>query len=143
MPESRRYAATTRLPRAWPSSPILVTITLGGRSDMMGLLQQLHELARQAARRLAAACSKPEARPVERAEQHQPQQTAVGRGRQRQFADQFAELALVFGAQGFEPRRSTRDVGREHAYQHLREIASLPQGLELRCASRFEPRPGV
>src|SRR5512147_93313 len=102
MPESRRNAATTRLPRSWPSSPIFVTITFGGGSGMLALLEESDELARQAARCLAAARSEPEARPVERAEQHQPQQRAIGSRRQRQRADQLAELTLVFGAQRLE-----------------------------------------
>src|SRR6185503_5366970 len=38
MPASRRNAATTRLPRSCPSSPILVTSTLGGCVNLGGLI---------------------------------------------------------------------------------------------------------
>src|SRR6185369_885999 len=150
MPASRNAAATTRLPRSWPSKPILVTSTLGitgtglippppihdhgsngpgvgghgstalvdprkrgpspfascchllnlaMRMRILALPQQCDELARDGARIEPPAGAIPALRPVQGANQHQPQHAPVSVSRKRQVADQAGEQRLVLVAQ--------------------------------------------
>src|SRR4249919_2345115 len=104
MPASRQAAATMRLPRSWPSRPILVTSTRGRKSSSFmqsssafialgsqARLQQADEAARDLLGGGAAAGAIPGLAPVEGADQHQAQHRAVGRARQRQRGDQARE----------------------------------------------------
>src|SRR6188472_3186036 len=97
MPASRQ-AATMRLQRLWPSSPIFVTNTRG--SEVVGVhagfpgdrgevgLQQADEAAGDPVRREAAVLAVPGLAPVECAYQHKVPPAAVGRARERQRRDE-------------------------------------------------------
>src|SRR5437870_4299353 len=108
MPASRQAAATMRLPRSWPSRPILVTSTRGRKSSSFmrcsfafialrgqARLQEADEAARDLLGRRTAAGAVPGLAPVQRADQHQAQHRAVGRARERQGADEPREALLV------------------------------------------------
>src|SRR5476649_1567095 len=58
MPASRRKEATTRLPRSWPSRPILVTSTFGGCAFIGKHLHQCHKVKCQSHRRDRFFCSR-------------------------------------------------------------------------------------
>src|SRR5450432_2641839 len=58
MPASRRKEATTRLPRSWPSRPILVTSTFGGCAFIGKHLHQCHKVKCQSHRRNRFFCSR-------------------------------------------------------------------------------------
>src|SRR3972149_11582536 len=108
MPASRRKEATTRLPRSWPSRPILVTSTLGGCvvmmrcldkdsgiSDFLRVAQQSEKTARDTARGTPAALAEPVLAPVERAQEQQAEALAIGLRRQRQRRHQFREKPVL------------------------------------------------
>src|SRR5450759_3482817 len=112
MPASRRKDATTRLPRSWPSRPILVMSTLGGCvvmlrrfdrvsrfSRLLRLAQQSEKTARDAARGAPAALAEPVLGPVERAQEQQAEGLAIGLRRQRQRRHQLCKQAVVAVAQ--------------------------------------------
>jgi hypothetical protein len=109
---------------------------------MLCFSQEPHEFACQAARGLAALRIEPEARPVERAEQHQSKRVPVGACGQGQGGHQLAEHLLVAGAQRAQPFGHRRHVLGQHADQHLRVVAALEHGLQVRQAGAFEPHPG-
>src|SRR5574337_480872 len=134
MPASRRQAAIARLPRSWPSSPILVMITLGGRFSILSLLDQPHEFPRKGAWGVAPFGVEPEGRPVQGADEHEPQRAAIGAGRQRQAGDRVAEVTFMTNAQSAQAVCDARNVVRHHADQHLCVIAVAQYGLEMGAA---------
>ncbi len=145
MPASRRPAATMRLPRSWPSKPIFVISTFGRMSISRPFRAGIAAAARAPRDGSwgVAARPIPGLRPVQGAQQHQPQRAAVHTARQRQVLHQLRTQRLVFVAQRDQAPVRGRHVARPHADHDLRVVVVLEDRLEVRDARRFEPLPRI
>ena len=158
MPASRHAAATIRLPRSWPSRPILVTSTRGRKSSssvMSGSrrssrqaaqarLQHADEAARDLLGRRAAAGAVPGLAPVERADAASGA-ASCGRSGAPAAAPRRGgqEALLVRVAQGDQLGRGGGRVARADADHDLRVVGLVEQRHEVGDARRLEPLPGI
>jgi hypothetical protein len=79
---------------------------------------------------------------VERADEAEAQQPAVGASGQLQIVDEIAHPALVVVAEIHQLGGDGRRVLRQHANHDLGVIAAIEQHFQVGRAGRFEPRPG-